>query len=146
MTWLTPRTARHNSRSARSSQRITAFARPWLVAGLVMLAPASGYAQGSIAGRVTAAVSDAGLPDARVMVVGTSLVATTNAEGRYTLRNVPAGVFDVRVLRVGYQEQKKSITVAAAAVTLDFSMTEAVIKLQEVVTTATGEQRRVEIG
>ena len=81
------------------------------------------------------------------MVAGTSLATSTNSDGRYTLRGVPAGTADIRVIRVGYQEQKKPVSVAAgAAATLDFVMTPAVVKLQEIVTTATGEQRKVEIG
>ena len=49
--------------------------------------------------------------------------------------------------RVGYTEQKKSITGASGQnLTVDFDMPAAVIRLAEVVTTATGEQRRVELG
>jgi TonB-linked SusC/RagA family outer membrane protein len=103
--------------------------------------------QATITGRVTAAGTNEPLADARVMVVNTSVAAPTNSEGRYTLRGVPNGTVDVRVLRVGYQEQKKSVAVSAGAnVTLDFTLTQAVVQLQEIVTTATGEQRRVEIG
>ena len=53
----------------------------------------------------------------------------------------------MRVLRVGYQEQKKSATVAPGqSATLDFTLETAIVKLNEIVTTATGEQRRVELG
>ena len=103
--------------------------------------------QATIAGRVTATGTNEPLSEARVMVSGTSIATSTNAEGRYTLNNVPRGVVTVQVLRVGYQEQKKSVTVAAGeAATLDFSLVQAVVQLQEIVTTATGEQRRVELG
>jgi hypothetical protein len=82
-----------------------------------------------------------------VYLVGSSLSVATNAEGRYALRGVPPGYAEVRVIRVGYQEQKKSITLAAGtAATLDFTMKQAVVQLQEIVTTATGQQRRSEIG
>ena len=48
----------------------------------------------------------------------------TGGDGRYTMRDVPAGVVEVRVLRVGYQEQKKSVTVTSgASATLDFTLT-----------------------
>src|SRR5581483_5524593 len=101
----------------------------------------------TITGRVTAAGTNAPLGDSRVMVVGTTVAATTGADGRYTLRNVPAGAISVRVIRVGYQEVKKPITVTAGQdATLDFEMSQAIVQLQEIVTTATGEQRRVEIG
>jgi len=101
----------------------------------------------SISGRVTAQGTDEPLPDVRVFLVGSALNVATNAEGRYTLRGVPTGTFEVRVIRVGYQEQKKSIAITAGAqATLDFSMKQAVVQLQEIVTTATGQQRRSEIG
>jgi len=108
--------------------------------------PALAFAQSAtISGRVTG-TNGAPLPESRVFVVGTQAVATTNAEGRYTLRTAP-GSFEVRVIRVGYQEQKKPVTVTAnGTATLDFSMTAAVVKLTEIVTTATGEQRKVELG
>jgi hypothetical protein len=39
------------------------------------------------------------------VLVGTSLFATAAQDGRYAIRNVPAGSYTVRVLRVGYEEQ-----------------------------------------
>ena len=115
---------------------------------LVAVIPAVGQAQqASVTGRVMAAGTSEPLVDARVTAVGSNSGATTNQEGRYTLRNVPAGVIEVRVIRVGYQEQKKSVTVTAGEpATLDFTMTAAVVILPDIVTTATGEQRRVELG
>ncbi len=104
-------------------------------------------AQGTVAGRVIAAGTNEPLSGSRVMLVGTSLVTATGADGRYTLRNVPAGAAEVRVIRVGYQEQKKAVTVASGeTATLDFVMAQAVVQLSEIVTTATGQQRRVELG
>jgi TonB-linked SusC/RagA family outer membrane protein len=118
-----------------------------VVFALAATAAAAGAQSATISGRVTAEGSGAPLGDSRVVVVGTNLIASTNAEGRYTLRNVPAGPTQVRVLRVGYIEQKQPITVAAGqAVTLDFTLKQTVIQLQDVVTTATGQQRRVELG
>ncbi|MEO7457497.1 MAG: SusC/RagA family TonB-linked outer membrane protein [Gemmatimonadaceae bacterium] len=101
---------------------------------------------GTITGRVVAANNGQPLAESRVFVVGTQAVATTNADGRYTLRTAP-GTFEVRVIRVGYQEQKKPVTITAGStVTIDYSLAAAVVKLTEIVTTATGEQRRVELG
>jgi TonB-linked SusC/RagA family outer membrane protein len=81
------------------------------------------------------------------MVVNSSLAVLAGSDGRYTLRGVPTGNVEIRVLRVGYSEQKKAVTVApGATVNLDFAMLPAVVQLQEIVTTATGEQRKVELG
>jgi len=100
-----------------------------------------------VTGRVTAQEGSEALSDVRVIVLGTAVFAITNATGNYTLRGLSPGNYEVRVLRVGYQEQKKPVTITAAGgATLDFSMVRTVVQLQEVVTTATGEQRRVELG
>ena len=102
--------------------------------------------QATISGRVTAAESGQPVSDARVFLVGTSAATATSQDGRYSLRSAP-GEYVVRVLRVGFLEQKKTVTVpAGGAITLDFSMAASVIKLTEVVTTAIGQQRRVELG
>jgi TonB-linked SusC/RagA family outer membrane protein len=123
---------------------------PRLLAALVAVcAPALASAQqgGIITGRVTAATGGAPLVESRVFVVGTNIVASTNQEGRYTLRVSP-GSHDIRVIRVGYTEQKRNVTVASGGTTtLDFALNTSVVKLSEVVTTATGETtRRVELG
>jgi TonB-linked SusC/RagA family outer membrane protein len=103
--------------------------------------------QATITGRVTSQLSNEPLVDARVIVVGTSLFTSTSLDGRYTIRNVPSGSLEVRVLRVGFQELKKPVTVVPGqTATLDFAMADVVVQLGELVTTATGEQRRVELG
>jgi TonB-linked SusC/RagA family outer membrane protein len=120
---------------------------PILAAATLLAMPAVLRAQGTVTGQVTTVESNEPLSDARVMVVNTSLIVPTGADGHYTIRGVPTGNIEVRVLRVGYQEQKKSVAVTAgASVTVNFQMKQAVVQLQEIVTTATGDQRRVEIG
>ena len=97
--------------------------------------------------RVTDAVSRQPVAAAQVNLVGTTIGGTTNAEGRLIMRGIAPGNHDIRVLRVGYAEQKKTAIVAAAAeTTVDFALQPVSIQLAPVVTTATGEQRRVEIG
>ncbi|HXT18647.1 MAG TPA: SusC/RagA family TonB-linked outer membrane protein [Gemmatimonadaceae bacterium] len=130
------------------SRNAGSFLRSALATVALSALPLAAHAQqATITGRVTAVGTNEPLADARVMVVNTSIAAPTNSDGRYTLRGVPTGTVEVRVLRVGYQEQKKPVAVSGgASVTLDFSLTQAIVQLQEIVTTATGEQRRVEIG
>ena len=81
------------------------------------------------------------------MVTGKSYGARTGADGRYTIRDVAVGTQEVRGLRVGYTEMRQTVTVTAGQVaTVDFAMRTVPIALAPVVTTATGEQRRVEVG
>jgi TonB-linked SusC/RagA family outer membrane protein len=103
--------------------------------------------QGTINVRVTDAAGGQPVEQAQVMIVGTTLGGLTNAEGTAVVRGVPAGTHTVRVIRVGFSEQKKPVTVAAGqAASVDFALTQVAVSLAPVVTTATGETRRVEIG
>ena len=104
-------------------------------------------AQGTISGRVTAAEGGRPLAGAHVLVIGSPAVATTSEDGSYTLRNVAAGQVQIQALHVGYASAKQPITVVnGETVKADFALQTAVVQLQEVVTTATGQQRRAELG
>ena len=104
-------------------------------------------AQGTITGHVTGADTKQPLSNARVLVIGANVVTATDQSGKYTLHSVQLGTVQVQVFRVGYQAQKKTVTVTAGqTATVDFDLAEAIVTLQEVVTTATGEQRKSELG
>jgi TonB-dependent SusC/RagA subfamily outer membrane receptor len=105
-------------------------------------------AQGAtITGRITAKETSQPLPDARVIVIGTSVSTSSAEDGKYTLRNVPPGSVTIQVLRVGYRSLKRIVQVTAGGTaTSDFTLEVAVAQLEEVVTTATGQARRVELG
>jgi len=122
--------------------------RSALAVAAFIAAPALAQSQqATVSGKISAAGTAQPLVEARVQVVGQSIVGSASADGRYTLRGVSPGTIEIRVIRVGYVEQKKSVTVPpGGSVTLDFTMETAIVKLQEVVTTATGEQRKVELG
>ena len=135
-----------------SQEEVMSF-RSWSAVGAVaalMLVTASSrlHAQnGTITGTVTAVVGGQPLAEARVLVLGTSVSATTAQDGKYTLRNVPVGTAQLQVLRVGYQSLKKPVTMTAGGTaTADFALTVAVAQLDEIVTTATGQSRKVELG
>ncbi len=122
-----------------------------VLAAAVLATPAlraqASTTQAGISGRVTDASSQQPIAEVRVVLVGRNVVATTNTDGRYTLHGVPTGAAEVRVLRIGYSEQKKPVTVPAGSLaTLDFAMQPAAVQLNEVVTTAGGaQQRRLEV-
>jgi TonB-linked SusC/RagA family outer membrane protein len=125
--------------------------RAWLGAltlALLLGSTAAAQAQqATVTGRVTEAGSGSPIGDAQVFIVGTNLGGLTNQDGRYVLRNVPVGTQQLRVIRIGYSETKRPVAVVAGqSTTLDLALNKSVISLQEVVTTATGDTRRVEIG
>src|SRR4051812_43053822 len=61
------------------------------MAAIVAFPALTAAQQATITGRVTAATGGEPLGDARVLLVGTALIVNTSADGRYTLRGVPAG-------------------------------------------------------
>lgn len=110
-------------------------------------AAAQASAQGTITGHITDASTGQPVPAAQISIVGTNAGAQSNDEGLYSIRGINPGSVEVRVLRVGYSEQRKQVTVAAGeSATVDFQMAPVAVMLNPVVTTATGEQRRVEVG
>jgi TonB-linked SusC/RagA family outer membrane protein len=118
-----------------------------LVAAVLGLSAGSAAAQQSVSGRVTDAQTGQPIAAAQVSLVGTNIAALTSSDGRYTLRNVPPGTMTVRVLSIGYSDQSRAVSVAAGqTVAADFELRASAIALSPVVVTATGEQRRVEVG
>ncbi len=117
-----------------------------------LAAPPGVVAQaGSITGKVTDAAGGAPLEAARVLLTGTttgtSRIETSGREGQYTFRNVVPGAYQLRVLRLGYRPDTGSVAVAEGeGATFDFAMEAAPVQLDEVVSTATGEQRKLEVG
>jgi TonB-dependent SusC/RagA subfamily outer membrane receptor len=96
---------------------------------------------------VTDAATQQPIAQAQVQIVGTTLGGLTGADGRAVVQGISPAVHQVRVLRVGYAEQKKQVTIVAnEQATVDVALGAVAVSLAPVVTTATGEQRRVEIG
>jgi TonB-linked SusC/RagA family outer membrane protein len=129
-------------------KRIVGFALTLLAFALL---PADVTAQGSgtITGRVIDQATQAPVPDAQVIVVGTQRGAMTDQDGRFTISGVPAGSYEVRARRVGYSSTVQRVTVSdGGAATAEFSLPASATRLEEVVVNAvTGqEERRVEVG
>lgn len=113
----------------------------------LMIAPAALVAQGTITGRIVDSTANAPLNAVSVQIANSPLGTRTDAEGRYVIHGVPAGAATVRAIRVGYRARSQSVNVASGqTLTVDFGMAPAALRLQEVVTTATGQQRKVELG
>lgn len=102
--------------------------------------------RGQISGRVVDSAGREGLNGAAVTVIGTSISALTNSEGAFVISNVPAGQRTVSVRLLGYSSRQVTVTVGEApSAPLVIALTPSAASLNEVVTTATGQQRRVEI-
>ncbi|MGH7720723.1 MAG: TonB-dependent receptor plug domain-containing protein, partial [Gemmatimonadaceae bacterium] len=117
-------------------------------AALVRRPPAQAMpAAGTITGRVTDATTGLGVPGAQLLVAETELSRVSDDDGRYTIPGVPAGVRRLSVRRLGYQAEAREVTVSdGESITADFTLAPAATRLTEVVTTVTGDQRRLELG
>ncbi|RMF62922.1 MAG: TonB-dependent receptor, partial [Calditrichaeota bacterium] len=71
----------------------------------LLLSFTSGFAQkfGKITGMVTDKATGDPLPGANIVVVGTTLGAASDLDGRYTILRVPPGVYQLRADFIGYQ-------------------------------------------
>jgi TonB-linked SusC/RagA family outer membrane protein len=118
-----------------------------LLLGVLTLGlPAAAAQQGAIGGTVTDEATGGPLEAARVILTGPNRIESTNREGRFTFRNVAPGAYQVRVLRLGYAPRTADAAVAPGeTVDLAIAMTPAPVQLDEIVTTATGEQRKLEV-
>jgi hypothetical protein len=95
---------------------------------------------GKISGIVIDAESKEALPGANVVVVGTNLGASTDAEGKFFILNVPPAEYSVRATMMGYGpviQQQVMISVDRTT-TLDYTLSQAVLELgKDIVVTAT---------
>ena len=115
------------------------------VGGMLFWSTATARAQdgGTISGHVVDATTNAPIPSAQIQIVGTARGSTTGEDGRFRIPIVRPGVYQVRVLRIGYQASTQSVTVGnGQAIDLSYSLTPAAITLDQVVTLATGETTR----
>jgi TonB-dependent starch-binding outer membrane protein SusC len=106
------------------------------------------YAQdGSISGTVSDAKIMELLPGVNITVEGQEGGASTDFDGNYTLKNLSAGSYTVTASFLGFKSLSKTIELAdGQAATLDFQLLADVQNLDEVIITATGARKRVEMG
>ncbi|HZE07749.1 MAG TPA: carboxypeptidase-like regulatory domain-containing protein, partial [Gemmatimonadaceae bacterium] len=113
--------------------------------GLLLLAvsPVRAQESGTVSGVVTDPTTNTPIPSAQVQLVGTARGAVTADDGRFRITNVRAGVYQVRVLRIGYQASSQTVTLGSGqTIDLTFALTPAAVTLDQVVTLATGETTR----
>ena len=119
-----------------------------IAAVALVVSPAATLAQstGAIAGTVTIEASARPLGSVQVTIARSPLGTQTDDGGEYRLTNVPVGTHELRFQRIGYAPATRQVTVAAGEVaTVNVALREAPVSLEQVVVTATGEQRKKEI-
>src|ERR1700744_4615146 len=63
------------------------------------------FAQNMLTGKITDTVSNSGLPGAIVYIADLKQAAQTDANGLYTMSNLPKGTFLVEVQMLGYSDR-----------------------------------------
>ena len=101
--------------------------------------PGIAAAQGTVEGTVVDAESGEALPGAQVVIPQFNLGGVTDADGSYSIDQVPAGDLLIEARFIGFSTQQKSVTVAdGESVTVEFSLGGSAINLDEVVVTGAG--------
>ena len=92
-----------------------------LVVLTVFICLVSGTVLSAVSGRITGVITSSetgdAVPGANVSVVGTSLGGVTDANGKYTILNVPVGTYTIRVSSVGFT----TLEVSNVAVSVDLA-------------------------
>lgn len=98
-------------------------------------------------GTVKDSATGTGLPGVAVTIGGTNFRAMTNARGEFAFKDAPPGALVVKFMLMGYGSVTRSIEMKSGEVaTLHVVLKPTATQLSGVVTTATGEQRKVEVG
>lgn len=103
-------------------------------------------------GRIVATAIDnaarAPLPGVQIFIQAAGIGGVTDAEGKVTLQNVPAGQVQLQARLLGYGPAVRTVAVIAdQTATVEFTMGQSVLALDQVVVTGTaGQARRREVG
>ena len=108
--------------------------------------PSNAFAQtGSVSGRITDAKNE-GIPGATVLIEGSTLGGSSNADGSYSIQNVPSGAKTLVISFVGYNSVRRPVTIVAGQNTeVSSSLSENATQLSEAVVVGYGTQRRQDV-
>ncbi len=101
-------------------------------------APAGAQQEGRITGRVVDAASGQPITSAEVTIVGTTLGARSDLDGRYTILRVPPGPKSIVARIIGRQPKRFDgvVVTAGEAAIVNFSLNQVSVELQGVVVSA----------
>ncbi len=98
-------------------------------------------AQGTLRGTVTLAAEGGVIAGAQVSLGGLGIGALTGSDGSYRIEPIPPGVHEVVVVLIGYETERRQVTIAdGQPTTLNVVLTETVLVLEGVV--AVGSRAR----
>jgi TonB-linked SusC/RagA family outer membrane protein len=107
-----------------------------------VLAPAAVAQTGSLTGTVIDAETEETIPGVNVKIAGLQRGAATDANGAYTIQDIPVGEYTLRASFVGYQSFETEITIEAnSQQTQNIRLQYGAVGLDEVVVTGYGQQQ-----
>ncbi len=124
--------------------RLRVFHGSALILSLHVLLGSLGFAaSGRMEGRVRDSQTGEPLPGANVQLVKTSLGASTDAEGRFTIRDIPPGSYTLRATYVGYRQKEVTVRVnEGETVKQDLKLLSVGVEGEEVVVTAQAQGQK----
>lgn len=102
-------------------------------------------ATGSVSGIVVDSAIGKGIDGVTVALAGSRFSVMTAGGGRFAIPAVPNGSYQLRVKLLGYVQKSVSVAVNNKPTNVTIQLIASATSLNEVVTTATGKQRRVDI-
>ncbi|HEX9970975.1 MAG TPA: TonB-dependent receptor [bacterium] len=100
-------------------------------------------ATGKISGYIFNKTNNESIPDANVIIIGTSLGAASRDGGFYFIKNIPQGKYDIVVKVIGFdQEIKKDVLISDNTI-VNFSLIPVAIEFDPVIVTATLSDHRL---
>lgn len=118
-----------------------------VLGGLALALPlAAGVAAaqtGTIVGTATDRTNKAPVPSAQVQIIGSTRGTLTGNDGKFRLTSVPSGPTQIRITRIGYAAESRTVTVPTGDIaTVDFTLAPTQITLDQVVVTGTQQAER----
>lgn len=133
-----------SSHSSRTGGRFTSllFIAAALAALLLTQPPGlSAQSTGSISGRVVDGAG-VGLADVQLFVVGSGGATLSNAEGRFVITGIPAGVRELLAERLGFGSVRMAVDLTpGGSVSVEVPMVRSAISVPGIVVTATRDAR-----
>lgn len=113
---------------------------------VVTLVPVTAAASSNLEGYVKDSQTGEALPGATVFITGTSLGASTDINGKYVVKNVPAGSYSVRATYIGYKSMEINLQVQDGVdAKQDFKLEPVGVQGETVVVTAQAEGQNAAI-
>lgn len=96
----------------------------------------------TVSGFVTNVQTGEPIKSANVFIANTTMGDATDDEGRYLIRNIPPGSYEIVVSAIGYEIDKRGLVVTQDSQGIIFNLVPKVIQMPEVVVTAADKKRR----